>query len=290
MKKALIAGMTTGISIMSIPIPSIKDLIISIFQKLFGIDTLNINPLFCIIFGALFFIICLIAYLKYDNKERIINIVGFGNNEYWERNNRNVETFDLRNWNKISDKSKFLKQKLKDIDKCINKYLASGISYTSIAPIPLVAIVGTHFSKIKINNYYEYVNKNSEVKRLNESCVFPRLKLNIINKNSINDYALITIGTTAEIKEHQISQFNKCLHYDNKISKPKQNSIYSKKQLFNYSNKIIEQINKISSIKNIKKIYLVFATQSSLPFEVGKQLNERMAKAFSNLVSSSSKV
>ena len=67
-------------------------------------------------------------------------------------------------------------------------------------------------------------------------------------------------------------------HYNNYISNPHQNSIYSKKQLFNYCNKIIEQINEISALKEIKRIYIVFATQSPLPFEIGKQLNDRMAK------------
>ena len=42
--------------------------------------------------------------------------------------------------------------------------------------------------------------------------------------------------------------------------------------------KIIEQINEISALKEIKRIYIVFATQSPLPFEIGKQLNDRMAK------------
>lgn len=95
--------------------------------------------------------ICLVSYINYNNKERIINIVGFGNNEYWEKNNKNVKTIDVRDWNKKKDKNAFIKKKIKEIDGYINKYLASGLSYTSIAPIPIVVLFGTHFSKIKIN-------------------------------------------------------------------------------------------------------------------------------------------
>ena len=278
MKKILKFGMTTGISIMAIPVPGIKDVIISILQKLFNLDSVSVNSIHCFIFGLLLFLICMVTYKKYDSKDRIINIVGFGNNEYWEKNNKNVETIDIRDWNKEKNKNRFIKQKLKSIDSSINKYLASGLSYTSMAPIPYVALFGTHFSKIKINNYYEYENGSSRMKKLNDSIFFPKLKLDITNEHSDKNYALISVSTTANINSHQISQFDNCLHYENKISKPHQNSIFSKRQLFNYSNKIIEQINQISSIEKIQIIYIVFATQSPLPFEVGKQLNERMSK------------
>ena len=147
-----------------------------------------------------------------------------------------------------------------------------------MAPIPLVSIIGKKFYKIKIEDYYEYIDSNSSVKKLNSCLFFPSLKLDILNKNSSCKYALISISTTVKIKEHQLVQFKKCLHYRFSISNPHQNSIYSRKQLSSYSNKIIEQINYISSLKDIKRIYIVFATQTSLPFEVSKQLNERMSK------------
>lgn len=280
MQKILKSGMTIGLSMMSVLIPDVKELIISIVEKLFDLDTVEINPIYCSGLVFLLFIICLITYIKYNDRDRIINIVGFGNNEYWERNNKNVETIDVRNWFNVKDKdkNKYLKKVLNDSDNCVYKYLASGLSYTAIAPIPLVSIIGRHFSKIKINNYYEYLNKSSNVKKLNNSIFFPRLKLEITNKDSSNEYALISVSTTANIKKHQIAQFGDCLHYNNYISNPHQNSIYSKKQLFNYCNKIIEQINEISALKEIKRIYIVFATQSPLPFEIGKQLNDRMAK------------
>lgn len=278
MKKILKSGMMTGLAIMAIPVPGIKDTVISILQKIFDIDNVTVQPIYCFIFGLILFMICLVLYINYNNKERIINIVGFGNNEYWEKNNKNVKTIDVRDWNKKKDKNAFIKKKIKEIDGYINKYLASGLSYTSIAPIPIVALFGTHFSKIKINEYYEYENKSSKVKKLNNNLIFPKLRLEVTNKNSNENYALISVSTTANIVEHQYSQFGDCLHYKNRILKPHQNAIYSKKQLFNYSNKIIEQINKISSNEKIKKIYIIFATQSPLPFEVGKQINERIAK------------
>lgn len=280
MRKILKSGMTIGLAMVSVLIPDVKELIISIIEKIFDLEAVEINPIYCSGLGFLLFIICVITYIKYNDKERIINIVGFGNNEYWERNNKNVETIDVRNWFSVKDKNKakYLKQILKDTDNIINKYLASGLSYTSIAPIPLVSVIGKHFSKIKINNYYEYQNKNSDVKKLNNSLFFPRLKLEIMNEDSANEYALISVSTTANIKNHQIVQFGNCLHYKNYIAHPHQNSICSKRQLSNYSNKIIEQISQISSMKEVKRIYVIFATQSPLPFEVGKQLNDRMSK------------
>ena len=278
MKKILLSSMGLGIALMSAPVPGIKDVIVLIALNYFKLDNPNTSPYFCCGLGFLVFIISLIAYLKYKDSIRIVNIVGFGNNEYWEQNNTNVETIDVRSWFHKKDKDKYLKQILKEVDGIINKYMSSGLSYTSIAPIPLVAIIGKHFSKIRIKDYYEYFNKSSNVKELNDSPLFPRLRLNILNEESNCEYALISVSTTAKIQEHQLSQFKGCLHYNFSISKPHQNSIYSKKQLFNYSNKIIEIINKISSIETIKRIYLVFATQSPLPFEVGKQLNDRISK------------
>ncbi|MGN1379245.1 MAG: hypothetical protein ACI4XR_02480 [Bacilli bacterium] len=168
-----------------------------------------------------------------------------------EKNNKNVKTIDVRDWNKEKDKNIYIKKKIKEIDDCINKYLVSGFSYTSIAPIPIVALFGTYFLKIKINEYYEYENKSSKVKKLNNNLFFLKLRLEVINKNSNDNYALISVSTTANITEHQCYQFGDCLHYKNRILKPHQNAIYSKKQLFNYSNKIIEQLNKISSNEKI---------------------------------------
>lgn len=278
MKKILKLGMTVGLSMISTLIPDIKDLVVSLIKKIFNLPMIEINEIYCSTIGMILFIICLLSYFIYNDKERIINIVGFGNNEYWIRNNKNVETIDLRHWFKEKNKNSYLKQILKKTDNLISKYLASGLSYTSIAPIPLITVIGTHFCKIRINNYYEYLNNNSNVKKLNNLIFFPRLKLKIMNKDSSAEHALISVSTTANINCHQLAQFGNCLHYNNSISNPHQNSIYSKKQLFNYSNKIIEQINEISSLKRIKRIYIVFATQSPLPFEVGKQLNERMAK------------
>ena len=88
----------TGIAIMAIPVPGIKDTIISILQKIFDIDNVTVQPIYCFIFGLTLFMICLVSYINYNNKERIINIVGFGNNEYWEKNNKNVKTIDVRDW------------------------------------------------------------------------------------------------------------------------------------------------------------------------------------------------
>lgn len=278
MKKQLLEGMGLGILLMSAPVPGIKDVVILITLKFFKLDNPNTSPYFCCGLGFLVFIISLIVYLKYRVNDHVVNIVGFGNNGYWERNNTNVETIDVREWFNKKDKDKYLKQILNKTDIIINKYLASGLSYTSIAPIPLVSVIGRRFYKIKIEDYYEYIDNNSSVKKLNNWLFYPRLKLRIENENSSYEYALISVSTTAKIKEHQLLQFKNCLHYSFGISNPHQNSIYSKKQLSNYSNSIIEQINKISAFKEIKRIYIVFATQSSLPFEVGKQLNERMSK------------
>ena len=58
MKKILKSGMMTGLTIMAIPVPGIKDTVISIFQKIFDIDNVTVQPKYCFIFGLILFMIC----------------------------------------------------------------------------------------------------------------------------------------------------------------------------------------------------------------------------------------
>ena len=74
MKKILKSGMMTGIAIMAIPVPGIKDTIISILQKIFDIDNVTVQPIYCFIFGLTLFMICLVSYINYNNKERWIYV------------------------------------------------------------------------------------------------------------------------------------------------------------------------------------------------------------------------
>ncbi|MGN1311951.1 MAG: SAVED domain-containing protein [Bacilli bacterium] len=277
MKAVLISGMSAGVLLITSAVPGIRDIIFEIMKKYLGIEIPSLNPMVSIILGIIIIIGCYYLYKKEDEKIRIVNVFGFGNNEYWETNNKNVETIDVTKWAGIANKNNYIKKKIDETKNIIKKYLASGLSYTGIAPIPIVALIGTCFYKIKIKDYYEYVNKDSVAIKLNNNLKYSKLKLEVKNKESKKNYALITVSTTANIREHQISQFDNCLHYEYKIKNPKQNSIFSKKQLSNYSNIINEQINIISSMNNIKRIYIIFASQSSLAFEVGKQINDRMA-------------
>jgi hypothetical protein len=59
MQKILKLGMTIGLSMMSVLIPDVKELIISIVDKLFDLDTVEINPIYCSGLGFLLFIICI---------------------------------------------------------------------------------------------------------------------------------------------------------------------------------------------------------------------------------------
>ena len=87
MKKVLISGMGLGISLMSAPIPGIKDVCILLTIKIFNLKNPDVSPYFCCILGLIIFIICFKEYKNYRKNDHIINIVGFGNNGYWEKNN-----------------------------------------------------------------------------------------------------------------------------------------------------------------------------------------------------------
>lgn len=281
-KGALIFGMVTGIGIAGLVIPDLKSIAITLFGNVINIENPSISPIWYLLIGSFLSISCLLAYIYADknmySKNRIINIWGLGNNEYWENNNTNVICINVCDFEKSNSKDSFINKKVSEVKKDISKYIASGFSFSSMAPIPLVSIIGKQFSKIKINDYYEYINNKSTMMTLNNQIIFPKLKLTKCNVNSIKDYGLVTIGTTVEIQPHQLKQFNECLQYNNYIANPKENAIISKKQLFNYCHKIIKEIYEISAKEKIKRIYLVFSSQSSLPFEIAKQINERIAK------------
>ncbi len=211
-----------------------------------------------------------------NKKEKTIAIIGLDtikSTELLKDTNIINVINDIKILNTRNSK-KIIKEYLNELEKSITNYSSYNISYFGIAPLPFVALAGKYYRKIKMYSHYEYYQRNDKIVSLNfkPTFLFPRLQMstNLTKKSNV---AIITIETTCRINQSDLEQFKNCDNYNFYLEEAKTNSIVSEKQLEAYSEQIANEIYKISKT-NIKTIYLLSASQSSLIFEIFRKLNQ----------------
>lgn len=194
---------------------------------------------------------------KFQFKEHEIDIIGFSYHNLSKENGKLIKSYTKRKVTSFIEQSNNYKR-----------------AYTGIAPIPIVALIGSYMRRKQIDYYIEYNKNKDKYIYLNNKNKFPELKLTISNKESNSNDVLLLIGTTAKITDNQYKYFSHLKRYNLEIDEPKNNSIYSKKQLFNYRDKVINTIENISDENNnLNSIHLLCATQSCLALEIGKMID-----------------
>ncbi|MDW4068696.1 SAVED domain-containing protein [Staphylococcus saprophyticus] len=194
---------------------------------------------------------------KFQFKEHEIDIIGFSYHNLSKENSELIKSYTKRKVTSFIEQSNNNKR-----------------AYTGIAPIPVVALIGSYMRRKKIDCYIEYDKNKDEYIYLNNKNKFPKLKLTISNKESNSNDLLLLVATTAKITDSQSKHFSHMKRYNLEIDEPKNNSIYSKKQLFNYRDKVINTIENISvENNNLNSIHLLCATQSCLALEIGKMID-----------------
>ncbi len=282
MKKVAVSMITLGLAFVGMLVFDLKEALILILLKAFEINPplLN-NDWFYLILGSILIGLGIILYFYDNEKDIIMEIIGLDKGELFGKIKKQINTIDIKdNIKKLNIKNadKFIKSIDSQIEEgIIKKFCNSGISYYGVAPIPIIAFIGTLFSKVNIVNYYEYQNYNNSVYKLNNSIFYRRLKTEI-SSNSKASNAVITVELTANIEDDCLEQFNECELIRNQVCNAKDNKLRSKLQLNNYSEKICNEVYELSKHKNIKTIYILFACQSSLAFDVCKKINQRRVK------------
>lgn len=279
MKKIIYNLFALGIGLMGLSITSINDLLIKYLYKCLNISYEELNVNIAFFSGLLIILIAVFLFIFISAKERTLSIIGLDSIKCVDKiKNANVINIikNIKNLNKKNSKA-IIEDYINDIEKHINNYFSYGVSYFGVAPLPFIALAGVNYRKIGIISHYEYYQKNDKIKSLNYIPGFLCQRLKKQEEINNNDTAIVTIETTARINENDLKQFNSIDIYKFYLKNPKTNAIFSEYQLEGYSEKIADEIYKISKT-NVRKIYILAAAQSSLIFEIFRKLNQNRIK------------
>ncbi|WP_412675251.1 SAVED domain-containing protein [Bacillus mobilis] len=291
---------TTGLSLIVSSFGSFWDKIIQVLSILKNSETAKESiaiiketsePNILQLITGVILLIAGIYFWKYiKNKIYILNINGYydkrieGNNrdlglgsfEFKEREIDFVQTFKKGIKNTTTkDIANILKEKVTSF-KNESKEFKRG--YTGIAPIPFIALAGTHLQREKIDHYFEFDKKETEkFYELKEGNGYSALEvktdLNHLNPNATE--VVLSISITKEIKDTQLAQFQGIDVVKLEVDTPDDNKIRYTNQLKEYVNIIMDTIEEIGATK----VHLVCSSQSCLALEIGKRIeNYRMAQ------------
>lgn len=161
---------------------------------------------------------------------------------------------------------------LKDIDLQMirfNREKGKKRCFTGMAPIPFIIYAGTKHEGNDIRHYIEFDKSTQKYTKLNNDKSYPKI---IVPKtdclNSVNEI-VVSVSTTARITDTNTKQFNMPV-LSIVLDNPKDNAIYSKKQLNDYVNKTVTLISDVCKNKDITTIHLLLATQSCFAYALGK--------------------
>lgn len=152
-------------------------------------------------------------------------------------------------------------------------------AYTGIAPIPFVMIAGKAFQSGDLQDYYELIHGTSKYMKLKRGLLkrHPKLHLETNFEDPQFDLAeeiVLCIELKSKISDLDIGQFN-CPAIRLSLKEPDNLAIKTKAQLYEYRKQVIDLFAKLhNEFPKIKKVHLVCASQSCLPFEIALSLND----------------
>lgn len=276
MEKEIKKILELGIGLVGTGMISLSDLILKVLYKYFNIPYEEVNSNIAFWCGIGLLLLAIVMHILDIKKEKVLAVIGLDTIKSTIKfKNSNIINI-IENIKKIkkSNSRKIISDYISDVDKCINNYSDYNVSYFGVAPLPFIALAGNAYRKEKIYSHYEYFQKNDKIKTLNytPALVLPKLLLNTsLCKDS--KIAVVTIETTCQMNEKDLEQFKNCSLYRFQLRKPKTNAIISERQLEAYSEKIADEIYKISKTTS-EKIYILGACQSSLMFEIFRKINK----------------
>lgn len=163
---------------------------------------------------------------------------------------------------------------LRDIQLQMNKFndqTKNRRCFTGMAPIPFVIYAGTKHRGRDIKCYLEFDKATQQYLILNNNKKYPKLQKTEIGHVNSNEI-VVAVSTTASVVEANIRQFNMPV-FNLSLEEPKDNAIFSKKQLDDYVNDTITYISEVcKQNSNINKIHLLLSTQACYAYALGKNL------------------
>lgn len=163
---------------------------------------------------------------------------------------------------------------LKDIQSQMERFNRQSNSkrcFTGMAPIPFIIYAGTKHTGDDIRYYLEFDKSIQQYTKLNNEKKYPKLnssEIITINTNEI----VVAVSTTALINDMNTSQFNLPV-FNLSIEIPKDNAIFSKRQLDEYVNETVTFISKVcKKNNNVNRVNLLLATQACFAYALGKAL------------------
>lgn len=276
MEKQIKKILELGISLVGAGMVSLSDLVLKELYKLLNVPYEEINTSIAFWGGIGLIIVAIGMHILDIKKEKVLAVIGLDTIKSTKKfkNSNIINIIDSVKKLKKTNSKNIITDYIHDVDKCLKNYSDYNVSYFGIAPLPFIALAGNAYRKEKIYSHYEYLQKNDKIKTLNYIPAFllPKLLLNVsLCKNS--KIAVVTIETTCQMNEKDLEQFKNCSLYRFQLEKPKTNAIISERQLEVYSEKIADEIYKISKT-TAEIIYVLGACQSSLMFEIFRKINK----------------
>lgn len=152
-----------------------------------------------------------------------------------------------------------------------NREAKSKRCFTGMAPIPFIIYAGTKHRGSDIRYYLEFNKATQEYTKLNNGKKFPKLLRPTINAVEATEI-VVAVSTTAIINETNTSQF-KLPVFSLSLEEPKDNAIFSKRQLNAYINETVTFISEVCKKNSqIKRVHLLLATQACFAYAFGKSL------------------
>jgi hypothetical protein len=149
--------------------------------------------------------------------------------------------------------------------------------YTGIAPIPLIVYAGTFLERTIIDEYFEFDKINTQCYyKLKKNKLFKKFdQLEISGDVEIQNQVkevVIAVSLTQKIENSELNQFKNLKLIELGLKTQKDNAISNVHQLKEYTNNILDLIEKVSKTNSsIKKIHLIVSGQSCLALELGKR-------------------
>lgn len=163
---------------------------------------------------------------------------------------------------------------LKDIQSQMERFNRQSHSkrcFTGMAPIPFIIYAGTKHTGNDIRYYLEFDKATQQYTKLNNEKKYPKLKRPELTTNTPNEI-VVAVSTTALINEMNTSQFNMPV-FRLSIEAPKDNAIFSKRQLDEYVNETVTFISEVcKKNSNVVRVNLLLATQACFAYALGKAL------------------
>ena len=152
-----------------------------------------------------------------------------------------------------------------------NRETKSKRCFTGMAPIPFIIFAGTRHRGSDIKYYLEFDKATQQYLKLNNAKEYP-----ILNKSTIttttSEEIVVAVSTTAIINETNTSQFNLPV-FSLSLLEPKDNAIFSKRQLNAYINETVTFISEVCKKNSqVKRVHLLLATQACFAYAFGKSL------------------